>query len=107
MKSLPIASLVLVLALSGCSSSPSIQESKVKSEKEIAIENVCLNIDSSGGINLAGLEDALSELVRLDSGYMPLLQEITEWFSVSREFTGMPKKYPDFQIIKSFCRSVK
>ena len=107
MKLVPIASLALVLALSGCASSPSIQESKVKSEKEIAIENVCLNIDSSGGINLAGLEDALSELVRLDSGYMPLLQEITEWFSVSREFTGMPKKYPDFQIIKSFCRSVK
>lgn len=107
MKSLSIASLALVIALSGCSSSPSIQESKVKSEKEIAIENVCLNIDSSGGINLAGLEDALSELVRLDSGYMPLLQEIAEWFSVGSEFTGMPKKYPDFQIIKSFCRSVK
>ena len=107
MKSLPVTSLALVIALSGCSSSPSIQESKVKSEKEIAIENVCLNIDSSGGINLAGLEDALSELVRLDSSYMPLLQEIAEWFSVSSEFTGMPKKYPDFQIIKSFCRSVK
>lgn len=107
MSNLPFASLALALALSGCSSSPSIEESKAKSEKEIAIENACSNIDSSGGINDAGLEDALSELVRLDSGYMPLLQEIAEWFSVTREFTGMPKKYPDLQIIKSFCRSVK
>jgi hypothetical protein len=39
-KSLPIASLALVLALSGCSSSPSIEEQTKLVEYEKCLENV-------------------------------------------------------------------
>jgi protein involved in sex pheromone biosynthesis len=38
MKSLPIASLALVLALSGCSSSPSIEEETESEQQEIELK---------------------------------------------------------------------
>lgn len=109
MKYLSLASLALVLAMliAGCSDSKSDLENtkKVKSDKELAIEKVCSKVTSTQVVDIYGAREAISELVQIDSNYMPLLEEIARFVSVMREQTTYPKQYPDLQLLKSFCSS--
>lgn len=108
MKLLSLVSLTLALYLSGCSTPQPTpdEELEIKTEKEIAIEEVCKNVSGSQVFDIYGTRRALSELVHLDGAYMPLLEEMARFISVSLERSGYPKQYPDLQLLKSFCTSL-
>lgn len=103
-----LVSLTLVLALSGCSSPQSTpdEELEMKTEKDIAIEKVCKDVSERQVFDIYGTRRALSELVHLDGTYMPLLEEMADFMSVSLERSGYPKQYPNLQLLKSFCTSL-
>jgi hypothetical protein len=107
MKFVRIASFIAgaSLLLAGCSNAPSTSSEEIagKSDKQVAIENVCQFVTSIQVRDVYGVEKALSRLVQIDGSYMPLLGEMANYISVSSGPTGYPKKYPDLQLIKSFC----
>jgi|GEM_PF-4108448 len=108
-KSLLFLSLLMLTLTAGCSDSPSdTQDSEeVKPAKEIAIERVCSKVTPTQVVDIYGAREAISELVQIDGSYLPLLEEMARFISVLRERTGYPKQYPDLQLLKSFCSSVK
>ena len=104
-----ISLIMLALLNTGCSNPTSDTEDtrKVKSDKEMAIEKVCSKVTSTQVVDIYGAREAISELVQIDSNYMPLLEEMARFVSVMRERTTYPKQYPDMQLLKSFCSSLK
>ena len=104
-----VSSLVLAVLIAGCSNAKlDIENTKeVKSDKELAIEKVCSKVTSTQVVDIYGAREAISELVQIDSNYMPLLEEMARLVSVMRERTTYPKQYPDLQLLKSFCSSAK
>lgn len=108
-KSLLIHTLLLLMLTTGCSDSPSdTQDSEeVKSAKELAIERICSKVTPTQVVDIYGAREAISELVQIDGSYLPLLEEMAKFISVALERTGFPKQYPDLQLLKSFCSSVK
>lgn len=100
--------LVIVVLLAGCATSPSSLDTQqnAKSEIQLAIEKVCSHVTSSQIVDIYSAREAISELVQLDGSYMPILEEMANFFSVMREKSNYPKQYPDLQLLKSFCSSV-
>ena len=89
MKSLPIASFALVLALSGCSSSPSIEEQR----KLVEYDN-CIEHEIAKANQMTSFSGTLNK---------PLLSGLPETIQVGNNFT----KFKDYSDLLDECRQYR
>lgn len=100
-----IFALVITLLISSCSNTEIETESDTKGLK---IAELCGYVDGVTVSDLYTVRKIISQLVHEDSGYFPLLEEISAFFSVLRERNTVgPKKYPDLMLLISFCEAQK
>jgi hypothetical protein len=98
-----ISTLVLSLTLTSCSDRGKSDE-PLSDSITLKISELCAYVTETGVNDLYNVRRLISELVQEDSSYLPLLEEIANFFSVMRERnTTGPKKYPDLQLLKTFC----